>query len=188
MIQAKWVERALIVLAAVAVTIPGLGCTPCRVSQTRQGLTMEELVSFYSPKKIKILEFTRPKSFDGDLYPDGIEVSLRMLDGAGDSVKAFGDFRFELYEHRDASGNNRGDIVRYWTQTLATMKDQKDFWERVTMTYQFPLDWEGDPIAPQRTYVLEVIYSAEGGERLFDSYEMEFNIDRQEILDSFKGT
>ncbi|MCZ6697616.1 MAG: hypothetical protein O7D94_01640 [Planctomycetota bacterium] len=188
MIQVRWVERALIVLAAVAVTIPGLGCTPGRVSQTRQGLTMEELVGFYSPKKIKILEFTRPRSFDDDLFPDGIEVSLRMLDGAGDSVKAFGDFRFELYEHRDAAANNRGNPVRSWEKTLATLKDQKDFWERVTMTYQFPLDWEGDPIAPQRTYVLVVIYSAEGGERLFDSFKMEFNIDRQEILDSFKGT
>ncbi len=188
MIQARWVERVLIVLAAVAVTIPWSGCTPGRVSQTREGPTIEKLVDFYSPKEIKILEFTRPRSFDDDLFPDGIEVSLRMLDGAGDSVKAFGDFRFELYEHRDAAANNRGDMVGDWSQTLATVKDQKDFWERVTMTYQFQLSWEGKPIAPQQTYVLDVSYSAAGGERLFDSYEMEFKIDRQEILDLFKGT
>lgn len=164
------------------------GCSQGRVPETVEGPTVEELVSYYSPKKIKILEFTRPRSFDDDLLPDGIEVSLRALDGAGDSVKAFGTFIFELYEHRDAAANSRGARLHAWNQALSTLDDQKRFWERVTMTYQFQLSWEGQPIAPQKTYVLDVSYQAPGGERLFDTYEMEFKIDRQEILDSFKGS
>lgn len=188
MIQARCVGRALIVVSAVAITISWPGCAPGRVPETHGGPTTEELVGYYSPKKIKILPFTRPRSFDDDLLPDGIEVSLRALDGAGDSVKAFGTFIIELYEHRNAAANNRGEPLLNWELKLLTLDDQKLYWERVTTTYQFQLTWEEQPIAPQQKYVLDVSFQAPGAERLFDTYEMEFKIDRQEILDSFKGT
>lgn len=163
------------------------GCAHPTVPASEGGPSPEALVAFYSPKSIKILPFTKPRSFDSDPVPDGIEVSLRTLDNAGDPVKAYGKFLFELYARRNAAGNPRGERLQVWDQTIDNLKDQKQFWERVTSTYQFQLSWEGQPIAPQRKYVLDATYQTPGGERLFDTYELEFRIDRQEILNAYTG-
>lgn len=184
--MSPWLIRPLRFLACPGLVIAMLagGCSRGRVSESPDGPTAEELVAFYTPRGIKILPFTKPRSFDDDLIPDGVEVSLRTLDGAGDSVKAYGVFNFELYEFREAAGNHHGERIHFWEQAVLGIEDQKQFWERVTTTYQFQLSWAGRPLSPQRKYVLDVSFQAPGGQRLFDSYVMEFRIDRQEMMDS----
>lgn len=91
-----------IALVAVALYLVG-GCARGEISETSGGPTAEEFVSFYSPRSIKVLPFTKPRSFDDDNFPDGIAVSLQPRDGAGDPVKAYGTFLFELYAYRPAS-------------------------------------------------------------------------------------
>jgi hypothetical protein len=159
------------------------GCSQGRVSTDPGGPTPEELIAYYSPRSIKILPFTKAKSFDNDAIPDGIEVSLRTLDGAGDSIKAYGTFLFELYAYEMATADHRGPRIQSWNPSVLTLDDQKAYWERVTTTYQFQLSWEGVPIPPQRKYILTASFQAPGGERLFDEYEFEFRVDRREILE-----
>lgn len=160
------------------------GCPRGEVPEIAQGPTTEQLIDYYSPRTIRILPFTKARSFDDDAVPDGIGVSLRPLDGTGDPVKAYGTFIFELYAHRDASGNHRGDLLQSWTQPVADPEDQKRFWERVTSTYEFQLSWEGQPIPPQKKYVLAVSFQAPGGKRLFDEYTFEFRVLREEIFNA----
>ena len=89
-----------------------LACSQHHVPTERDGPTTEELVAFYSPRSIKILPFTKPASFDReDAIPDGIEVSLRALDGAGDPVKAYGSFVFELFPFENATSDHKGPRV-----------------------------------------------------------------------------
>lgn len=119
------------------------------------------------PQQIDILPFTKPKSFNSDPIPDGIEVSLRALDAMGDAVKAWGAFRFELYRFRDASGDPRGEKIHGWEQRLDTIRDQRGFWDRVTQTYRFQLEWGGAPLTPNQKYVLEAFFEpAAGGDRV----------------------
>ena len=143
---------------------------------------MEELITYYSPKDIEVLPFTKPRSFDDDAIPDGLGVSLRMLDAAGDSVKAYGTFMFELYAYKQASAQHRGELVQTWTQPVVSPDDQKQFWERVTNMYEFQLSWEGQPFRPDNRYILAASFQASGAKRLFDEHEFEFRVRRSEIL------
>ncbi|MCG8405002.1 MAG: hypothetical protein MI923_07380 [Phycisphaerales bacterium] len=161
------------------------GCPRGEVSEIESGPTPEELVGFYSPKSIKILEFTKPQSFDDDLIPDGLKVWLRPRDGDGDELKAFGTFIFELYAYRPASQNRKGQLIQQWKQPVLEHESQRQFWNRITRAYEFHLSWEGEPIPPQKKYILAVSFqSGPGSERLFDAYEFEFRINRDEILEA----
>lgn len=160
------------------------GCPRGDVPEISEGPTTEQLIDYYSPRRIKILEFTKPRSFDDDAIPDGIGVSLRPLDGAGDPVKAYGTFIFELYAYRPASGSPRGQLLQTWTQPVVSLDDQKRFWERVTSTYEFQLSWEGQPVPPQKKYILAVSFQAPGSKRLYDEYAFEFRVRREEILNA----
>jgi hypothetical protein len=162
-------------------------CHRGEIGTMTDGPSTEELVQYYSPKSIRILPFTKPRSFDADAVPDGIGVSLRTLDGAGDPVKAYGVFMFELFAYRQAIGGNRGPLIRTWTQPVVNLAEQKQFWERVTTTYEFQLSWEGQPLSPQKKYVLVASFQAPGGERLFDEYTFEFAVLREEILEALTG-
>lgn len=158
------------------------GCQRGSIGQTGDGPTVEELVKYYSPREIKVLPFTKPRSFDSDIFPDGIGVSLRPLDEAGDPVKAYGTFMFELFAYRGGLGSRRGELLQTWTQPVLGAADQKQFWERVTSTYEFQLSWEGRPLSPDQKYILVASFQSPGSERLFDEYEFQFRVNREEII------
>lgn len=160
------------------------GCPRGEVPEMASELTEAQLLEYYSPQSIKILPFTKPRSFDDDAFPDGIAVSLRPFDGAGDPFGAYGTFIFELYAFRSAAGDHRGELLQTWRQPVANPDDRKRFWERVTSTYEFQLSWEGRPIPPQKKYLLAVSFQAPGGTRLFDEYTFEFRVPQQEILNA----
>lgn len=172
-------------LPIVAISL--IGCTRGGVAESPQGPTTEQLISYYSPRSVKILPFTKPRDFDNDGLPDGIGVSLRPLDGSGDPVKAYGVFVFELYGYRPASGDHRGELLQTWQQPVTSPNDQKQFWERVTSTYEFQLSWEGQPVPPQKKYILTVSFQSPGSERLFDEYEFEFRVPREEMRPTGEG-
>lgn len=175
------------VIWTLGVCIALTGCRRGEIGQGSQGPTTEELIKYYSPTSIKILPFTKPKSFDDDAIPDGVAVSLRPLDSAGDPVKAYGTFIFELYAYKQALGNHRGERLQTWSQPVLGPKDQKKFWERVTSTYEFQLSWEGKPIPADRRYILSASFQAPGSERLFDEYQFEFRVNREEIVNRGAG-
>jgi len=180
----KRLTTGLLTLCLGACGLLGAGCPRGELGETADGPTRDQLLAFYSPRSLKILPFTKPRSFDDDAIPDGVNVSLRLLDAAGDPVKAYGTFLFELYEHRPASGTGRGDLLLTWSRPVVNLDHQRQFWEKVTATYEFQLGWEGQPLPPQRKYVLAVSFQAPGGERLFDEYTFEFRVQRTEILEA----
>ena len=181
---AKLLKRFLLLVVFIAIAH---GCQRGGVVSSEGGPTTEQLVKYYSPRSIKILPFTKPRSFDEDSIPDGIGVSMLTLDGAGDEVKAYGTFIFELYAFRPAAADHRGELIRSWTQAVLNIDQQKQFWERASKTYEFQLSWEGQPLSPQKKYVIAASFQAPGSERLFEKYEFEFNIQREEILQAVSG-
>ncbi len=171
-------------LMSAVLTLPLLlgACQRGEVSQIADGPSADERLTFYSPQAIKILPFTKPRSFDEDLVPDGLGVSLRALDSTGDPTKAIGTFMFELYAYRPASQNRRGALLQHWTQHVGP-DDQPQFWERITGSYEFQLSWEGSPIPPQKKYILAATFQAGPGvDRLFHEYEFEFRVSREEVF------
>lgn len=174
---ARWLS-----VPGVVVVLFLSGCSRGRIDAPTEGPTEAELVKFYSPARIKILPFTKPRSFDDDLIPDGIAVSLRPLDSGGDPVKAYGTFIFELYTYKPGLASRRGELLQSWTQVVRDAADQKRFWERVTSTYEFQLSWEGRVIPAQKRYILIASFQSGGGERLFDEYQFDFRLNRDDVL------
>jgi hypothetical protein len=132
-----------------------------------------EMAGYYLPTQIEILPFTKVGSFDAKGLPDGINAVVRPVDVMGDPVKAYGTLRFELYNYVPDSGLHKGEQLMVWNQSLNTPADQRKYWDRVTQSYQFQLAWR-QPLPPNKTYVLEVVYENPAGTRLLNDYQFEF--------------
>ncbi len=142
---------------------------PDTTSPTTQPTIARAQIDLLLPKKIDILPFTKPVSFDDDAIPDGIEVVLRPLDTFGDQTKAVGLFRFELYQAKKASADPRGERLGIWEVDLNSIESQKKHWDRITRTYHFKLGWAGERVKAGR-YVLEVTHMSPWGKRLNATY------------------
>ncbi len=157
-----------------------------KVAPIADGPTAEQLVSYYSPSRIEILPHSRPRSFDEDLIPDGLKVWLRPLDSAGDSVKAYGVYRFELYHYRPATTDRRGELIQQWTQPILDPSAQQRYWNKFANACEFHLSWEGAPLPTDRKYILKAIFEAPSSNRLFDEHEFEFRLDTEAIRESLQ--
>lgn len=138
-------------------------------------------IALLMPAKIEILPFTKPKSWDKDYIPDGIEVYLRPLDSFGDQTKAIGDFRFELYTFRKASDDNRGERIGFWEVNLNAKKAQVLHWDKITRTYRFRLGWTADKEIKPGKYILEVTYTSPWKDRLTTQYVMDARVPREKL-------
>lgn len=166
----RHVSRQARRLAALATAMALAGCGRGQVARI-ESLSDAQILDLYSPKRIEILPFTKVKSFNDDLIPDGIEVALRPIDTLGDPIKAYGEFRFELYTYRPASGERAGEQLETWVQPIVSEKDQAKFWDRATSTYTFQLTWEGGEFpAVDRKYILLATFQGSGEKRLTAEY------------------
>lgn len=122
----------------------------------------------FAPSAMRVHRiFTQVKDWTGDNKPDGIEVLVEFLDQFGDSTKAAGTFRFELYDYRPGDPEPRGfRLVNPWQGSIATAREQRTRWNRVSHTYSFQL---ADPqIRKDRSYVLTAQFDSLSGGRFFD--------------------
>jgi len=133
------------------------------------------------PSQLEILPFTKPRSWDDDYIPDGIEVVLRPLDSFGDQTKAVGVFRFELYIFRKAHADPRGDRIGYWQVDLKSKQAQDQYWDKITRTYRFRLGWTDTKQFKPGKYVLEVTYISPWNERISAKYILNAKLPREQL-------
>jgi len=155
-------------------------------SEKNSSSLTEEQVRMLMLAKIEVLPFTKPRSWDDDAVPDGIEVVLRPLDSFGDQTKAIGTFRFELYTYQKASSNPKGQRVGFWEEDLRTRQSQLLHWDKITRTYRFRLAWTGQSPKPGK-YVLEVTYLSPSGLRLNDVYILVAQMPREQVKENVEG-
>ena len=135
---------------------------------TRQQLSllMPAAVSIVGP-------FTRFRSFDDDNRPDGIELLLQPVNAFGDPVNIAGTVIVELYEFRQAAGDNKGAKLSQWDIALMSERDQRMHWNRTTSMYEFQLQFRPAAPPPTRKYVLQVTYNTPLKEHMVDQYVLE---------------
>lgn len=144
-----------------------------------------EMIALLMPQSVKIQPFTKPKSFDKDNIPDGIEVLVQPLDEFNDPVKAVGTMQFELYRHRPASGQIKGERIQFWEVPITSAKHIRQFWDRTAQMYLFKLavdEIAGLPVGVK--YVLTVRYNSPQGEHLEDEYVFHLSAPSQPLADS----
>jgi hypothetical protein len=117
------------------------------------------------PKEIAIHPFTGIRVFDEAGGIKGVDVRIQAFDASGDSTKAFGDFRFELYAFRANSLDPRGARLATWEVPVADPKTNALHWDSITRAYKFKLQWE-QPIPVGQQYVLAAVFSSAFTERL----------------------
>jgi hypothetical protein len=144
-----------------------------------------EMLSLMLPQEIKILPFTKVKSFNEDELPDGILAVVRPLDRFGDPVKAAGLFYFELWTYQNASQERKGERVAFWERRISTPQEVRMYWTHAQM-YEFQLAWAGgaEEVKPGRKYVLTATYRTPWDETIRDEYVMEFNLPPRSITTS----
>ena len=124
-------------------------------------------LSLTLPKSIRIHPFTATRVLDERGGVAGIDAQVQALDTFGDATKAFGDFRFELYEHVPNSVNSKGELITTWEIPVLRAKDNILHWDDMTRSYQFKLKWD-QPIPAGQQFVLVAVFTSRFTERLFD--------------------
>jgi len=176
-----------ILSAASLVSLAG-GCEKRDGWGVMNGASCEEQLKLYMPMKIDILPFTKPRSWDEDQIPDGLEVVLRPLDSFGDQTKAIGCFRFEVYTFAKADSNPRGKRVGFWEENLTTRDAQALHWDKITRTYRFRLAWNDEASKiRQGKYVRDVTFLAPNGLRLTDTYIMEARLPKEAYKENIEN-
>lgn len=166
-------RRAAGTIALSACLCAGAACQ-WRAKQVAE-MTPDQLSALHMlmPASVKIQPFTQIKSFDQDGIPDGIEVLIQPTDRLGDPVKVVGRFSFELYSHRRASADPKGEQLQFWEVTLDNDRDQRRFWDRTAQMYVFPLEVVPDAVVADKPalsgkFVLVATYHTPDGVHLSD--------------------
>ena len=162
-----------------------LGCSGNASDMSTMDAESGDMIALLMPQSVKIRPFTKPKSFDNDKIPDGIEVLVQPLDQFDDPVKAVGTMQFELFHYQQASGQIKGERLQFWEVLIASADQVRDFWDRTAQMYLFQLavdQIEGLP--PGRKYVLTVRYNSPQGEHLEDEYVFHLAVPTQPLADS----
>lgn len=137
-----------------------------------QGLDVGErrMMSLLLPSRIEIVEpFTSIRRFGDSNDPQGIELMLQAvnaLDNPG--LMIVGRVRAELYEHVPASAEPKGRRIDHWNVELATVAQQRQYWDEITQMYRFRLAIETEGIPAAEQYLLLVTYVPPMGPILTD--------------------
>ncbi len=131
-----------------------------------------QMLALLMPGHIEIIEpFTKVKSFDDGLTPDGIELFLKAVNPLGNpGLMIAGSVRVELFEFVKASADHTGQRLEHWNIELTNNKQQKTHWNQLTQMYEFRLGIDPEKIPQSDEYVILVTYVTPLGEYLTDHY------------------
>ena len=126
-------------------------------------------INLLLPKTIVVHPFTQTNTFEQGAF--GLQVRIQAKDDYGDPTKAFGDFRFELYEFRSQHQGKRGEKITQWEVSLSRPSANFLHWDRHTSSYEFKLSID-TPIQEGKSMVLVVVFTSRFTPRLVAEREI----------------
>jgi len=146
---------------------PGLDFGPTSPQPPEPGsVSVPEPLNLLLPAEIKFHPFTRTRILDENGGVRGINVRIKAIDAYGDSTKAFGNFRFEMYEFRPNSPDRKGKRLATWHESIMEPGKNLVHWEEFARAYQFKLKWN-NPVPAGQRFVLVAVFSSPFSQRLF---------------------
>ena len=142
-----------------AVDFKGGNASPARHS----GQEVPYPVSLQLPKTLQFHPFTQTASFGDSGW--GVLVRLQALDHYGDTTKAYGDFRFDLYTYKAYQTDHKGEKLATWESALSEGDVNQKHWKRHFSAYEFTLGGLA-PMTPGQKYVLVVTFTSSFKHRL----------------------
>lgn len=116
--------------------------------------------------------FTQLRDWSDDGVIDGVETLIEFTDRFGDTTKAAGIVRFELFAYRPFDPDPRGQrLFPPFEGRLLTFEQQQAHWSRPGRAYLFQL--AAPRLDPRQAYVLAATFDQNGGGRFFDRLVIE---------------
>ncbi len=140
---------------------------PFDIIQSPATVGVPEPINLLLPQSIRVHPFTGTRDFGKNGGVRGLEVRIEALDAYRDAAKAFGNFRFELYKHREENPDGKGERISSWEVDLLDPQDNVVHWDKVHRNYLFKLQWD-KPIPVGKRFMLAVVFESPYTERLFD--------------------
>jgi len=157
-------------LCVLILSIPAIGCKNSgwnlrmKSAPSRESQFVPPPVDLMLPKSIRIHPFTG-RTFDEAGGIKGVDVQIEAVDSYNDKTKAFGDFRFEMYQFVPNSLDPKGKRIATWDESLWEPKKNLLHWDKITRLYVFKLQWDR-PIPVGKRVVLLVSFSSPFTDRL----------------------
>lgn len=148
---------------AFAMITAALLATGCEIKPINHGHYQTEYVprpiSLLLPKQVKFHGFTQISKDQKT-----IEAYLSALDSYNDNNKAFGSFRFELYQYNAFAPGKKGKQLAQWEFVgLQDPKLNALHWDSISQSYKFSM--KGGPFTASK-YVLHAVFSSKFSKRL----------------------
>ena len=135
-------------------------------SDTIERVNIPAPINALLPQKIEVHPFTRIGLLSEKDNIRGIDLCIRAVDSYGDATKAFGKFRFELYQFKPSSPDPKGALLAVWNENIETLNENRRYWDNISRTYRFKLAWDKQTL-PGEKFVIVVIFQSKYSDRLF---------------------
>ncbi len=160
------------VLSVFALTLSSVLIGGCEMIFSKPGAqppaaeVVPEPINTLLPTQIRIHPFTGMRVLSEKGNIKGIDVRIEAIDAFGDTNKAFGQFRFELYQFKPNSPDPKGARLAVWNENVEDFESNRRHWSSIARTYQFKLAWN-HPIPVGQKFVLVTVFQSRFTERLF---------------------
>jgi len=124
-------------------------------------------------ERVELYFFTAGEDWDGDGRDDGINVAIKPLDQAGDTVKASGRCRFELYRTSFVGLGNKGRKIMEWN--LAEKEVASSWLDSTFSGYYFRLPWKEKKPAYSKV-ILRMVFEDSYGRKFEDERLLRLNL------------
>jgi hypothetical protein len=99
--------------------------------------------------------------------PPFLDARLQLVDADGQSTRALGKFRIELYEAERRAGDPRGRRLAWWNVDVQSRADNLRYFDPLIRGYKLQLSMDSVPAAgPATRYVLEATFIRTDGVRV----------------------
>ena len=133
---------------------------------SRQPQTIAAPIDLMLPEAIRVHPFTG-RTFAEAGGVTGVDVRIEAIDAFGDATKAFGDFRFEMYNFVPNSLDPKGKRIAVWDESILKPTDNLLHWDKITRMYIFKLQWDR-PVPVGKRVVLAATFDSPFTPRLSD--------------------
>ena len=164
-------NRLTLGIVAMVLVASGAGCGKFRWDFGTKAPEQQALqpvpapLDLMLPRSIRIHVFTRTETFDEERGLAGVNVRIEAVDAYGDSTKAFGTFRFEMYQFVPNTIDPKGKLLASWDEPLLDPRKNLLHWQKVHRIYEFKLQWDR-PVPVGQRFVLSAIFSSPFTERM----------------------
>ena len=166
-------RTAIFVMALAVCSVALIGCQPKGPATPKTSDREATGEAGWQPKAVALRIYPSTR-FVREQDTPILEARIEMFDQMGDSIKASGQLRFELFAAGHAPGIDVGRLLYSWDIDLLTLDEQKRYYDPITRAYLLRLRLDSSAIT-RREVLLRVTFQVGDEARLIDEQPVRIN-------------